>query len=271
MTLAEAINLLKSLESVPEDVRPQPDVYHARTGHVLPKENSRVYSQLIKTANYAEANSMKINFKKTKVMLFNPCTSIDFMPELDIDNKELEVVEEMRLLGVIIRSDMKWRSNTDNMITKVNKKLWILRRLKYLGAKEIDLVDIYTKQIRSIVELAVPAWHGAITIAEQIDLERIQKCAAHIILGEDYDSYRKALLRLDLKTLHNRREKLCLKFGKKSEKDLKFQKWFKPASNQHYTRQEKFKYRSVFAKHSRFWKSPIAFLTRRLNEYHSRK
>ena len=149
---------------------------------------------------------MKINFKKTKVMLFNPCTSIDFMPELDIDNKELEVVEEMRLLGVIIRSDMKWSSNTDNMITKANKKLWILRRLKYLGAKEIDLVDIYTKQIRSIVELAVPAWHGAITIAEQIDLERIQKCAAHIILGEDYDSYRKALLRLDLKTLHNRRE-----------------------------------------------------------------
>ena len=102
LTLAEAINLPKSLVSIPEDRRAQPDAYHARTGHVLPKENSRVYSQLIKTASYAEANSMKINFKKTKVMLFNPCTSIDFMPELDINNKELEVVEEMRLLGVII-------------------------------------------------------------------------------------------------------------------------------------------------------------------------
>ena len=135
----------------------------------------------------------------------------------------------------------------------------------------MDLVDIYTKQIRSIVELAVPAWHGAITLVEQIDLERIQKCAAHIILGEEYDSYREALLRLDLETLKSRREKLCLKFGRKSEKDQKFQKWFKSASNQHNTRQEKFKYHSVFAKHSRFWKSPIAFLTRRLNEYHNRK
>ena len=92
------------------------------------------------------------------------------------------------------------------MVTRANKKLWILRRLKFLGAKEGDLVDIYTKQIRSIVELAVPAWHGAITLAEQIDLERTQKCAAHIILGEDYDSYRKALRRLDLDTSQNRRD-----------------------------------------------------------------
>ena len=81
------------------------------------------------------------------------------------------------------------------------------------------------------MELAIPAWHGAITLAEQIDLERTQKCAAHIILGENYDSYRKALLRLNLDTLQNRRDKLCLKFGKKSEKHPKFQTWFKSASN----------------------------------------
>ena len=49
---------------------------------------------------------MKINLKKTKVMLFISCNSIDFMPDLFIDNKELEVVEEMRLLGLIVRSDM---------------------------------------------------------------------------------------------------------------------------------------------------------------------
>ena len=44
LTLAEAINLPKSLVSVPEDVRPQPDVYHARADHVQPKENRLVYS-----------------------------------------------------------------------------------------------------------------------------------------------------------------------------------------------------------------------------------
>ena len=104
LTMAEAINLPKKLESIPADVRPRPDMFHARTGHVLPLQNSLVYKQLIETEQYAKDNSMQINLKKTKVMLFNPCTSIDFMPALKMGSQELEVVEEMRLLGLIIRS-----------------------------------------------------------------------------------------------------------------------------------------------------------------------
>ena len=93
-----------------------------------------------------------------------------------------------------------------------------MRRLRYLGAQELDLVDIYTKQIRSILELAVPVWHGGITLSEQIDLERVQRSATHIILGDDFVSYREALKSLGLETLKDRRDKLCLKFGKKAEK-----------------------------------------------------
>ena len=137
-------------------------------------------------------------------MIFNPCTSVDFMPELCLDDNELEVVDEVRLLGLIIRSDLKWVSNTDNMVTKANKKLWILRRLKYLGAEVSDLVDIYMKQIRSILDLAVPVWHDSITLAEQTDIERIQKSATYIILGECYVSYREALKSLGMETLKSR-------------------------------------------------------------------
>ena len=42
LTLAEAINLPKQLKSVPDSVRPLPDNVYARTGHVLPLENSNV-------------------------------------------------------------------------------------------------------------------------------------------------------------------------------------------------------------------------------------
>ena len=179
LTLAEAIDLPKNLVTVPDDKRPQPDMFHARTGHALPLNKSKVYNQLMKTVDYAKANEMQISYKKKKVMIINPCTSIDFMPELSVENNDLD---EMRLLGLIIRSDMKWLSNTEHMVMKANKRLWIMRRLRYLGAQELDLVDIYTKQIRSVLELAVPVWHGAITLSEQIDLERIQRSATHNIL-----------------------------------------------------------------------------------------
>ena len=63
----------------------------------------------------------------------------------------------------------------------------ILRRLKKLGAKNSDLVDVFIKQIRCILELAVPAWQGSLSQAEKLDLERVQKAACHIILGDSYN------------------------------------------------------------------------------------
>ena len=50
---------------------------------------------------------MKINTDKTKLMLFNPSKKIDFCPEFEIERKCLEIVEEAKLLGVVIRSDLK--------------------------------------------------------------------------------------------------------------------------------------------------------------------
>ena len=98
LTLAEAINLPDKLQLIPEEERPRPEQLHAQTGHFMPNqlENSRVFKQLIKTQHYAEDNDMLINFRKTKAMIFNPCTSIDFVPELVV--------------------------NTLNMVTKANTK-----------------------------------------------------------------------------------------------------------------------------------------------------
>ena len=108
LTMAESIDLAEKLVHVPASDRPMPDRYHARTGQVLPVGSSEVFKQLQKTEVYASQNQMKLNYKKTKLMLFNPCWSVDFQPELELGNDLLEVCEEMRLLGVIVQSDLKW-------------------------------------------------------------------------------------------------------------------------------------------------------------------
>ena len=84
MTLAESINLPAKLQSIPENTRPLPDTYRARTEHVLPSDRSVLYTELQKTEQYAQNNKMKINYAKTKTMLFNPCWSIDFLPALEL-------------------------------------------------------------------------------------------------------------------------------------------------------------------------------------------
>ena len=265
LTVVEAVDMKNQLDPFPIELRPQPDPYHSRTGHQLKPEKSRVYDQIIRTKEYATENKMKINLKKTKLMLFNPCRSRDFMPDFKLDGAELELVEETKLLGVIIRSDLSWVSNTEYMIKRANKKLWCLRRLKKLGADGEDLKDVYIKQIRSILEFAVPVWHGSITGDERLQLERVQKSALHIILGDQYVSYRLALKEMALETLFERRRKLCLKFAKKSAKSPKFSKWFKPTINKASARHPKPKYCEVFTRLRRYETSPISFLTKLLN------
>ena len=77
-------------------------------------------------------------------MLFNTCTSIVFMPRIELNNNELELVEEMRLLGVIIQSDMKWTANTEYIVERAYKKLLVIRRpLNWWTCTEKRL-EVYT-------------------------------------------------------------------------------------------------------------------------------
>ena len=250
MTLAEAVKLKDILVPVP--VRPLPDNYHARTGHALPPEKSYVHKQLISTAQYAKKNQMKMNFKKTKLMLFNNGRNMDFMPDFELEGHQLEVVEEMRILGLIIRADMKWSSNTEYIVARAFSRLWVLRRLKALGASQCDLIDVFIKQVRSVVELAVPAWHSGLTKSETMDIERVQRAALYIILGSGFTTYGDALKHFGLDTLHVRRENLCKKFGFKSVKHPKHKEWFIPNTKITVTRQEQPMYCPVICKTKRF-------------------
>ena len=144
---------------------------------------------------------MRINFEKTKVMLFNSCRSKDLNPEMNVEGKTIQVVEETKLLGLLITNDLKWTSNTNYLVKKAYKRLWIIKRLKILGEGAEALLEIYVKQIRCILELAVPVWNGSITLEGKAQLERVQKSALHIILGKTYTSYEDALRALQLESL----------------------------------------------------------------------
>ena len=265
LTIGEAIKMKEMLNFTPVEGRPQPDHFHAKTGHTLQSNKSRVFDQLGKISQYASDNGMRLNYKKTKFILFNPCTSKDFLPEFTLDGHEIEAVDETRLLGLVIRNDLSWSSNTDSIIERCNQKLWFLRRLKGLGASRNDLNDLYHKHIRSILEYAAPVWHSSLTGEDRLRLERVQKSALHIMLGEKYKSYSSALRITGNQTLFERRRKLCIKFARKSLKSEKFKSWFKPNAKHTNTRQDQTKLCEVYSRLDRFETSPISYLTNLLN------
>ena len=207
---------------------------------------------------------MKLNHEKTKAAKY------DFQPNLTLqDGSQLQVVDEIRLVGVQIRADLSWSSNTTAICQAAYSRLWMLRRLKPLGASESELLDVYDKQIRCMVEFCTPVWTSGLTKAEENQIERIQKAAFSIILDRRYISYARALTYFKRTTL-SRRTELNLKFAKKCLSSEKYQQWFclnKPSDQLYKTRSiDTNRLVPVEARTKGFLKSPIAYLTRLINE-----
>ena len=126
-----------------------------------------------------------------------------------------------------------------------------------------DMVEVYKKQIRCLTETGCAAWNETLTIKDKIKLEKLQKTALRIILGNDYFNYDNALQILNLEKLEKRRDKICRKFARTCERSSKFSKWFTKASR---ITKSNTRYIIPSTRTQAYRRSPLMYLTRLLNE-----
>ena len=78
LTIAEALNLKNVLVVEREQSLKRPLNYHQRTEHKIVADSSQVEQKLKDRQEHARLNEMKINQKKTKILLFNTSIKYDF-------------------------------------------------------------------------------------------------------------------------------------------------------------------------------------------------
>lgn len=136
------------------------------------------------------------------------------------------MLKEQKILGHIIRSDMKTISNTEYICKKAYRRMWVLRRLKSLGCPNPELIDVLKQQVLSICEGSVAFWGPMITKNESNMLERVLKTGLHIIYQDQYLSYSNALRLANIKSLKIRRLEAISNFSKKALFSDKYKYWF---------------------------------------------
>ena len=109
----------------------------------------------------------------------------------------------------MIQNNLKWNNHIESIVAKGSKRLHILRVLRRGGFEISDLSTIYTALIRSLLEYCCVVWHHALPSYLSQELERTQKRALKIIVPAL--SYSEALQFLNLRTLDERRNELCVK------------------------------------------------------------
>ena len=136
MTILEKVNLLLTgltsfnlKNSVPSDI-PTHNQY-------IPEENLESSKYVEEIKRWTENKKMILNQKKTKVMIFNFTNNYQFTTRLSLNEENLEVVKNTKLLGIMLNDKLTWDENTEYLIKKAYKTMELLRRAaKFTSSKE---------------------------------------------------------------------------------------------------------------------------------------
>ena len=137
----------------------------------LPSHNQFVHRNDLKTQGYLDKiskwtddNLMELNAKKSKVMLVNNSKKYQFTTDLVMKDLVLDVVDEAKLLGTYITSDLKWNKNTDYLIKEADKRMRLLHAASKFVRDRTILTQLYYTHIRCRLEQSAVLWHSSLNM-----------------------------------------------------------------------------------------------------------
>ena len=109
------------------------DTSMAETVHKRQPSGIQVF--VAELVRQAKADKFELNETKCKEFQINFSRSADSFEAVTINNKPIEVITSVKLLGLTISNNLKWNAHIENVIKKGASRLYQLRQLKLL--KEI--------------------------------------------------------------------------------------------------------------------------------------
>ena len=165
------------------------------------------------------------------------------LPDLHLNGTPLPVVDECKLLGVYLNSGLNWNTHVEKIVNKASSSIFILIRAKKFQVAMSTLATLYMWYVRTTLEYAAPVWHPGLTEQQHHRSEGVQRRCMKILLGREYGDWRqrggryeRALQRLRLTTLRERREALTLRLGRQILRSLEHRDLLPPLNAQRHGR-----------------------------------
>ena len=93
--------------------------------------------------------------------------------EIVIQDKVVDRVDCFKYLGVTLDQDLKWGQNVDNVIKKLNPRLYCLRKLRSFLVNQKILQIFYTSMLNSVISFGITSWGGNVAGKDKRRIDRI--------------------------------------------------------------------------------------------------
>ena len=118
---------------------------------IIPKgQSSSAQEYVDSVADWTVDNRSQLNIDKCEEIRISSSKNNADLPTSFINGRELEVVQNAKLLGVTITNNLSWNLHINETMRKASKGLYFLRQLKRARVPTSDLVRFYTCCITEI-------------------------------------------------------------------------------------------------------------------------
>ena len=148
--------------------------------------NLTISRELDKVYQWLSANKLKVNFNKTKFIIFNykkniPIESIKFA------NHDIERTRSIKFLGIIIDENLSFNNHIDHISSKTSKSVGLLYRLSRFLPIDV-LKTLYHSLVMPHISYGIELWYGAPkTVSDRITI--IQKKMIRALNSLPYNSH----------------------------------------------------------------------------------
>ena len=163
-------------------------------------------------SSWSQENKLKLNPTKCQAMRVYFGNKEIPNDDLFITNQQLAAVDKMKLLGFLIRDDLKWNGQVENICTKANQKFFMLHKLKEAG---------FTVCSPSLAPRPYSETSGPCGEHPEACLQARSRLGVYIIPD--------SLAELELESLEDRRLDICRELAVKCYTSGQFSRWFTPS------------------------------------------
>ena len=143
-----------------------------------------VNSELQKVFNWTLCNRLTLNLEKTVFMIFGFKNYDIFNNPILLNNVQLEIVEELKFLGIVLDPKLKFDKHIGMISKKLSKSVGIFYKVRYLVPENLMLI-LYYSLVYPYLLYAISIWGGTYPTHLQ-PLIIIQKRVIRLITNQNF-------------------------------------------------------------------------------------
>ena len=124
-----------------------------------------------------------------------------------VNEKAIEVMSSVKLLGLNISIDLKWTCHMSQSSSKVSAWLYYLKQLKRASIATKEIINLFSTRVRPVKEYAAcPVFHNSLPsyLSSQMSLRACRSAPWELLILSHARTYQEALGLASLETLFER-------------------------------------------------------------------